>query len=180
MHYGQIFLCDCANGLGTRVSLFVSGCTNHCPGCFQPETWDFEYGKEYTKETEQFILDELSHSYYHGLTILGGEPFEPSNQAEIVKLIRRVRDELPKRNIWIYTGFTYEKDLCSGGCRYTNVTDEILDNTDILVDGRFIQEKRNLMLNFRGSENQRIIDMKETRKQGKVVLSPLDESSESE
>ena len=173
MHYGQIFICDCANGLGNRVSLFVSGCTNCCEGCFQPETWDFSYGREYTKETEQSIIDELAHPYYHGLTILGGEPFEPSNQREVVKLIRRVRTELPQRNIWMYTGFLYDKDLQPGGRRYIDVTDEILDNIDILVDGPFIQEKRNLMLNFRGSENQRIIDMPATRKAGEVVLSPL-------
>ncbi len=173
MYYGQIFLCDCANGIGNRLSLFVSGCTNHCPGCFQPETWDFHYGQEYTQQTEQFILEELAHSYYHGITILGGEPFEPSNQEEIVKLLRALRRELPTRTVWIYTGFTYDRDLVPGGCRYTDVTDEILDCTDILVDGRFVQEKRNLMLNFRGSENQRIIDMKQSRAQGCVVLSEL-------
>ena len=173
MHYGQIFICDCANGIGNRVSLFVSGCTNHCPGCFQPETWDFSYGKEYTQETEQFLIEELAKPYYHGITILGGEPFEPSNQEEIVKLLRRVHRELPSRTVWIYTGFTYDRDLLPDGCRYTAVTDEILEYTDILVDGRFEQERRNLMLDFRGSENQRIIDMKKSRAEGCVVLSDL-------
>ena len=173
MYYGNIIKADIANGTGIRVSLFVSGCTNHCKGCFQPQTWDFEYGLPYTQETEDSIIDELRKTYYDGLTILGGEPFELSNQRELVKLIRRVRTELPDRNIWIYTGFTYDKDLVQGGCRYIECTDEILDNTDILVDGRFILEKRNLMLKFRGSENQRIIDMKKSRKKNMVILSKL-------
>ena len=175
MYYGNIIKADIANGTGIRVSLFVSGCTNHCKGCFQPQTWDFEYGLPYTHETEDSIIDELGKTYYDGLTILGGEPFELSNQRELVKLIRRIKNELPDRNIWIYTGFTYDKDLVPGGCRYIECTDEILDNTDILVDGRFVLELRNLMLRFRGSENQRIIDMKQTRKLGEVVLSPLNE-----
>ncbi len=173
MHIGEIITDDCANGEGLRVSIFVSGCTNHCKGCFQPQTWDFEFGKPYTNEIENYIINELSKPYYNGLTILGGEPFEQSNQREIVKLIRRVKKELPERNIWIYTGFTYDKDLVPGGCRYIECTDEILDNTDILVDGRFILEKRNLMLKFRGSENQRIIDMKKSRKKNMVILSKL-------
>ena len=173
MYYGNIIKADIANGTGIRVSLFVSGCTNHCKGCFQPQTWDFEYGLPYTQETEDSIIDELRKTYYDGLTILGGEPFELSNQRELVKLIRRVRAELPDRNIWIYTGFTYDKDLVQGGCRYIECTDEILDNTDILVDGRFIEAQRDLMLNFRGSRNQRIIDMKQTRKEENIILSSL-------
>ena len=175
MHIGEIITADCANGTGIRVSVFVSGCTNHCKGCFQPQTWDFEYGQPYTPEIEDFILEELSKSYYDGITILGGEPFEPSNQRVIVKLLRRVKKELPERDIWMFTGFTYDKDIIPGGCRYIGCTDEILDMADILVDGRFILEQRNIMLKFRGSENQRIIDMKQTRKTGKVVLSPLNE-----
>ena len=173
MHIGEIITADSANGLGIRVSIFVSGCTNRCKGCFQPQTWDFEYGRPYTPEIEEFIISELSKSYYDGLTILGGEPFEQSNQREIVKLIRRVKKELPDRNIWIYTGFTYDKDLVKGGCRYIECTDEILDNTDILVDGRFVDELKKITLKFRGSSNQRIIDMRRTRAEGKVVLSEL-------
>jgi anaerobic ribonucleoside-triphosphate reductase activating protein len=173
MHFGQIFTADAANGLGIRVSLFVSGCTNRCKGCFQPETWDFSYGEPYTDETEDFLIKELALDYYDGLTILGGEPFEPSNQEVLIGLIRRVKKELPNKNIWMYTGFTYEKDLTPGGCRYTEVTDEILDSVDILVDGRFEEDRKNIMLKFRGSENQRIIDMPATRKSGAVVLSPL-------
>ena len=173
MHVGEILVADCANGPGVRVSIFVSGCTNCCEGCFQPQTWDFTYGRFYDKEMEDYIIEELSKSHYQGLTILGGEPFEPSNQKELIHLIRRVREELPDRNIWMYTGFTYDKDLCPGGRKYTKQTDGILDEIDVLVDGRFEQAKRDLMLKYRGSSNQRIIDMKQTRKQGEVVLSPL-------
>ena len=173
MYVGQIITADSANGTGMRVSLFVSGCTNHCKGCFQPETWDFAYGRPYTPDMEDRLMQELAKSYYDGLTILGGEPFELSNQRQLVKLIRLLRKELPDRNIWMYTGFTYDKDLVPGGCRYIECTDEILDSIDMLVDGRFIEELKNITLTFRGSENQRIIDMKQTREQGKVVLSPL-------
>lgn len=173
MHFGQIFTADSANGIGIRVSLFVSGCTNKCKGCFQPETWDFNYGEEYTQETEDFIIKELSNAYYTGLTILGGEPFEPSNQREVVKLIRRVKRECQGKTIWMYTGFTYDRDLIPDGSRYTEVTDEILDSIDILVDGRFEEELKNIRLNFRGSENQRIIDMPATRASREIVLSDL-------
>ena len=173
MHYGEIITADCANGVGMRVSLFVSGCTNCCKGCFQPETWDFCYGPEYTKETEDFIVDELKKAYYQGLTILGGEPFEVENQPEVAALIRRLKTELPMRDVWMYTGFTYEVDLVPGGKRYTEVTDEILDNIDILVDGKFVEELKNLMLNFRGSANQRIIDMRKSRVAGETILSEL-------
>ncbi len=173
MHVGEILVADCANGPGVRVSIFVSGCTNCCEGCFQPQTWDFTYGRFYDEEMEDYIMEELSKSHYQGLTILGGEPFEPSNQKELIHLIRRVRKELPDRNIWMYTGFTYDKDLCPGGRKYTEQTDAILDAIDVLVDGRFELAKRDLMLKYRGSSNQRIIDMKQTRAQGEVVLSPL-------
>ena len=173
MHIGEILTADTANGTGIRLSIFVSGCTNHCKGCFQPQTWDFEYGKLYTERIEKFILEELSKNYYDGLTILGGEPFEISNQRVLVDLIRKIKAEMSEKNIWIYTGFTYDKDLIEGGCRYIECTDEILDSIDILVDGRFVEELKNIRLNFRGSSNQRIIDMKATRKNGKVELSPL-------
>lgn len=170
MHVGQIKIADTANGLGIRVSIFVSGCTNHCKGCFQPETWSFTYGQEYTKEIENSILEELSKPHYKGLTILGGEPFEPENQTMLIKLIRRVKAELPTKDIWMYTGFTYDKNLIQGGSKHTEVTDEILDNIDILVDGKFMEEQKNIMLKFRGSENQRVIDMRETRAQNKIIL----------
>lgn len=173
MNIGQILLADSANGLGMRISIFVSGCTNHCPGCFQPETWDFLFGQPYTKEIEDALIEQLKKPYYDGLTILGGEPFEVENQMGILPLIRRVKKECPGKNIWAYTGFTYERDLINNGCRHIEITDEILDSIDILIDGKFIQELKNINLNFRGSENQRIIDMKKTRAEHKVVLSPL-------
>ncbi len=175
MHYGQIFKADTANGVGMRVSLFVSGCTNHCEGCFQPETWDFNYGLPYTKETEDLIVNEVAKPFYEGLTVLGGEPMEPENQEEVMKLVKRVRKEAPEKTIWIYSGFTYEKDLYKGCRKYTEFTDGILDNIDIMVDGKFVLAQKNITLNFRGSENQRIIDMKATREKGEVVLSPLND-----
>ncbi len=170
MHIGEILTSDCANGIGVRLTVFVSGCTIHCKGCFNAMTWDFNYGQPYDEQTEEHILEELKKPQYRGITILGGEPFEPSNQAVLVGLIRRVRNECPNRDIWMFSGFHYDEDLVPGGKRYTEVTDEILDNIDVLVDGPFVQEKRNLMLRFRGSENQRIIDMKKTRETGEVVL----------
>ena len=173
MHYGQIMLADSANGEGIRLSLFVSGCTNCCKGCFQPQTWDFIFGEEYNEKTENFILTELEKDYYAGLTLLGGEPFEIENQRGIIGLIRKFKQKFPNKTIWCYTGFTYDQDLVPNGKRYCEVTDEILDSLDVLVDGKFILEKKNISLKFKGSENQRIIDMKETRKNGYVILSPL-------
>lgn len=160
MHYGTIKKCDVANGPGIRVSLFVSGCTNRCEGCFQPETWDFHYGQEYTEETQTQILEALKPPYVKGLTILGGEPFELENQPEIAALVKKVKVECPGKDIWCFTGFTLEQDLIPGGRRYCESTDEILSYLDVLVDGRFEEEKKNLNLAFRGSENQRLIDMR--------------------
>lgn len=170
MHVGQILKADSANGAGIRVSVFVSGCTNRCKGCFQPQTWDFNYGRLYDEDMENYIVEELSKGFYQGLTVLGGEPFEPENQKEVLQLVKRVKDELPDRDIWIYTGCTYDVELVEGGRRHTDFTDRILDKTDVLVDGRFEEELKNITLSFRGSENQRIIDMKATRKKGDVVL----------
>lgn len=173
MHIGQIITADSANGIGIRVSVFVSGCTNCCPGCFQPETWDFSFGQLYTQEIEDAILLELKKPQYDGLTLLGGEPFEIANQKGLLPLIRRIKKELPNKTIWAYTGFTYDKDLIDGGCRHIDITDEILDSIDVLVDGRFMIDLLDVRLNFRGSSNQRIIDMKKTHQEGRVVLSPL-------
>ena len=174
MHVGEVMTADVANGEGMRVSVFVSGCRNHCKGCFQPQTWNFNYGREYTPEIEQFIIDELSKSYYDGITILGGDPMEPENQEPVLQLLRRIKKELPDKNVWAYTGYVYDRDLVPGGKRFIDgVTRELLESIDILIDGRFVEELKNLMLNFRGSSNQRIIKMKETLKTGKVVLSEL-------
>ena len=170
MYYGNIKKCDIANGVGVRVTLFVSGCTNKCKGCFQPETWDFCYGKKYTAETEQEIIDALKLPGRTGLTLLGGEPFEPENQRELVKLLRRVKSELPDKDIWSFTGFISDRDLIAGGRKHCEVTDEMLSMIDILVDGPFVEERKNISLRFRGSENQRIIDMKRTRETGEIII----------
>ena len=170
MYYGNIKKYDIADGLGVRVSLFVSGCTNHCKGCFQSETWDFHYGKPFTEETEKEILDALNHEYIQGFTVLGGEPFEPENQRVLVQLLKKIRETYPDKDIWSYTGFVYDQDLLAGQLKHTEVTDEMLSYIDVLVDGPFVLEKKNIALSFRGSENQRVIDLKKTRAQGQIVL----------
>ena len=159
MNYANIKKYDIADGPGVRVSLFVSGCRHHCKGCFNYEAWDFEYGRPYTAETEAEILEALKPGYIAGLTLLGGEPFEPENQAELVKLLRKVRETYPEKSIWSYTGFVYDKDLVPGGRAYTDVTDEMLSYLDVLVDGPFVEELKDITLQFRGSSNQRILKM---------------------
>ncbi len=169
MNYGAIKKCDIANGVGVRTVLFVSGCTHHCKGCFQPETWNFDYGERYTKETEDEIIESLRPDYVDGITLLGGEPFEPENQRELVKLLRRIKKELPQKTVWSFSGFTYE-ELTGDSRAVCEVTNEMLSMLDVLVDGEFVEAKRNISLRFRGSENQRLIDMNKTRKDGKIVL----------
>ncbi len=177
MYFGQIFECDIANGEGCRTSLFVSGCTHHCRECFNPETWDFSFGQEYTDQTEDFIIESLKPDYIKGLTILGGEPMEPSNQTVIRKLIERAAAEVPHADVWIYSGYTLEELMDEKNRRcHTEDTLPILRKTDILVDGEFHIEEKNLMLRFRGSANQRIIDVPGTLETyengpGKIVLS---------
>jgi anaerobic ribonucleoside-triphosphate reductase activating protein len=173
MYLGEILKADTANGIGMRVTIFVSGCTNKCPGCFQPETWDFEYGRLYTPEMEQMIMDELGKDYYDGLTLLGGDPMEESNQRGLLPLVERVKRELPGKSIWAYTGFVYDRDLMPGGKRYFDITDRFLECIDILVDGPFVLAEKDITLRFRGSRNQRIIDLKSTRQSGEIVLSEL-------
>ena len=169
MNYGAIKKCDIANGVGVRTVLFVSGCTHHCKGCFQPETWNFDYGERYTKETEDEIIESLRPDYVDGITLLGGEPFEPENQRELVKLLRRIKKELPQKTVWSFSGYTYEELTCDSRA-VCEVTKEMLSMLDVLVDGEFVEAKRNISLRFRGSENQRLIDMNKTRKEGKIVL----------
>lgn len=159
MNYGTIKKYDIADGPGVRVSLFVSGCRHHCKGCFNAETWDFHYGSPYTKKTEQEILEALKPDYIAGFTVLGGEPFEPENQIELVKLLKKVRETYPRKTIWCYTGYLYDVDLIEGGKVYTDVTKEMLSYIDTLVDGEFIEEQKDLSLQFRGSRNQRIISL---------------------
>ena len=167
MNYATIKNCDIANGPGVRVSLFVSGCTHRCPGCFNEVAWDFNYGQPFTEETIQNILEMLRSSYIKGLTLLGGEPFEPQNQVDVVKLLRRIRAELPEKSIWAFSGYLFEKDMLSG--RIGDVS-EYLSYLDVLVDGPFVQAKKNLSLRFRGSENQRIIDVKASLAAGETIL----------
>ena len=186
MFYGNIKDCDVANGPGIRVTLFVSGCTNACPGCFQKQTWDFRYGEAFTDETEQKFLRMLKPSYVRGLTLLGGEPFEPENQRALVPFLKRVRTEAPEKDIWCFTGNRLEeltgaaKDgelIMDGDPRQSRaahlrceVTDEMLDLIDVLVDGRFVERLKDLSLEFRGSSNQRLIDLPQTIAEGQIVL----------
>ena len=163
MNYGEIKKYDIADGPGVRVTLFVSGCRHHCKGCFNAETWDFHYGNPYTEKTEKEILDALNHPYIAGLTLLGGEPFEPENQRELVKLLKKVREMYPKKNIWSYSGYVYDKDLIPGGRSYTEVTDEMLSYIDVLVDGPFVEDLKDITLQFRGSSNQRILNLREMK-----------------
>ena len=167
MNYATIKNCDIANGPGVRVSLFVSGCTHRCPGCFNEVAWDFNYGQPFTEETIQAILEMLRPSYIKGLTLLGGEPFEPQNQVDVVKLLRRIRAELPEKSIWAFSGYLFEKDMLSG--RIGDLS-EYLSYLDVVVDGPFVQAKKNLSLRFRGSENQRIIDVKASLAAGETIL----------
>ncbi len=169
MNYGRINPNDIANGTGVRVTLFVSGCTHHCKGCFNSETWDFNYGTPFTKETEDKILELLKPDYIEGLTLLGGEPMEPQNQKHLLPLLKRVKEEFPQKNIWCYSGYLFDTEIKKGRA-HCQVTDEILKLIDVLVDGRFIEEKKNIMLKFRGSENQRIIDVQKSLKQNSVIL----------
>jgi len=170
MNYAEIKPYDIADGPGVRVSLFVSGCTHHCEGCFNEIAWDFQYGSPFTREVQQKILQNLQPSYIQGLTLLGGEPLEPDNQRALLPFLRNVRRELPGKDIWCYTGYLYTPDGVHRLIPQTEVTQELLSYLDVLVDGPFINAQKNISLLFRGSENQRLIDMKRTREEGKVVL----------
>ena len=170
MYYGEIKRMDVANGIGIRATLFVSGCTNRCKNCFQPQTWNFCYGQEFTEETLAELMDALKPSYVRGLTLLGGEPFEPANQRVLVDVLRRVRAAYPEKDVWVFSGFTLDEELMKDSYARCEVTDEMLSMVDVLVDGRYVDELRDLALQFRGSSNQRIIDMNRTRAEGKIVL----------
>ena len=172
MYYGEIKSCDIANGEGVRVTLFVSGCTNRCPHCFQPQTWDFTYGQPFTAETEERLLSLLAPEYVNGLTLLGGEPFEPENQRALLPFLRKVRAAYPEKNIWAFSGFTYEELLTEGSYPRCEATEELLSLLDVLVDGRFVEALKDISLRFRGSSNQRLIDLNATRAAGSVVLLP--------
>lgn len=167
MNYGTIKNYDIANGTGVRVSLFVSGCRHHCKGCFNSETWDFNYGNPYTKEVEAEILEALKPAYIQGFSLLGGEPFEPENQKELAGLLQKIKESYPEKNVWCYTGYLYDIDLIPGGKVYTEYTDKMLAYIDTLVDGEFIEAEKDLTLEFRGSRNQRILHLDEIRQNAK-------------
>lgn len=168
MNYAAIKKTDVANGPGIRVSLFVSGCTHGCKGCFNKEAWDFRYGNPYTEEVREEILTALKPSYIRGLSVLGGEPLEPANRMAVLELLKEVRRRYPNKDIWCYTGYTYETDLCRWIEEGHEEIAKMLEFLDVLVDGKFVEEKKNLKLAFRGSENQRLIDVPATLRLGEV------------
>ncbi len=172
MYYGTIKKSDIANGEGIRTTLFVSGCRNRCPGCFQPETWAFDYGAPFTDDVKEDIFKTFKNPSVRGLTILGGEPMEPENQRGLLPLLREFKSRFPEKNVWLYTGNLYEELTGEVGShdKALDITRELLSYVDILVDGRFIEEKKSLGLRFRGSSNQRVIDMNKTRKEGSIVI----------
>lgn len=162
--------CDIANGPGIRVSLFVSGCTHHCKGCFNQVAWDFDYGQPFTQETVDAILQMLEPPYVKGITLLGGEPFEPENQPAIVELLRQMKAKFPEKTVWAFTGYLFDQDILAGRLGPWEITREYIGYLDVLVDGRFVLEKKDLNLRFRGSSNQRIIDVPASIKKGEIVL----------
>ena len=168
MNYGEIKKTDIANGPGVRVSLFVSGCTHQCKNCFNEVAWDFGYGRQFTRETADELYETLSPEYISGLTVLGGEPFEPQNQRALLPFIREVRRRFPSKSIWVFSGYLYEELKADSRAR-CEATDEILSLIDVLVDGEFMEDKKDITLKFRGSANQRIIDMPKTLSVGHVV-----------
>ena len=170
MNYATIKNCDIANGPGVRVSLFVSGCTHHCPGCFNQVAWDFDYGKPFTQDTIDQILRMLEPGYIKGITLLGGEPFEPQNQPYILELLRQMKKIMPSKTVWAFSGYLFDRDMLEKKLGPWDVTKELLSYVDVLVDGKFIDALKDLTLRFRGSSNQRLIDVPRSLSEGKVVL----------
>ncbi len=169
MNYATIKPVDIANGPGVRVSLFVSGCTHRCKGCFNEEAWDFQFGKPFTEEVQKQLLSSLDHDYIEGLTLLGGEPMEPSNQESLLPFIKAVREHLSGKTIWCFTGYDFEKDILGKMMKTSAVTRELIPLFDVMVDGKFVAEKKNLSLKFRGSENQRVLNVKKSLEEGRGV-----------
>ena len=169
MNYADIKKIDVANGEGVRVSVFVSGCNHHCKGCFNQCAWDFNYGKKFTEKEEQQIIDYMNHDYISGLSLLGGEPLEPRNQEGLLPLVKKVKKKFPNKNIWCYTGFDFEKDVVGKMAKDNETTRELLKYIDVIVDGKFEEDKRDLKLQFRGSSNQKIVDVKKSLQTGKVI-----------
>lgn len=169
MNYAEIKNCDIANGPGVRVTLFVSGCTHHCEGCFNEETWDFRYGHPFTEEIQEQILTELAPDYIAGLTLLGGEPLEPGNRQSLLPLLRETKRRYPHKNIWCYTGYLYERDILGRFCAEWEQMEEFLSYVDVIVDGEFILAQKDISLQFRGSANQRIIAVQESLAREEIV-----------
>lgn len=169
MNYATIKYCDIANGEGVRTSLFVSGCRRHCPNCFNAVAWDFNYGAPFTDAVKEQIIESLAPGYINGLSLLGGEPLEPENQPRVLEILRRVRRELPEKDIWCYSGFTFE-ELTGESRAHTEHIFEILSLLDVLVDGRYMKDRRNISLRFRGSENQRLLDVKKSLEENRAVI----------
>ncbi len=169
MNYADIKKIDVANGEGVRVSVFVSGCNHHCKGCFNQCAWDFNYGKKFTEKEEQQIIDYMNHDYISGLSLLGGEPLEPKNQEGLLPLVKKVKEKFPNKDIWCYTGFDFEKDVVGKMAKNNETTRELLKYIDVIVDGKFEEDKRDLKLQFRGSSNQKIVDVKKSLQTGQIV-----------
>lgn len=170
MNYATIKKNDIANGPGVRVSLFVSGCTHHCPGCFNPETWDFNYGALFTSDVMNEVLEALQPSYIRGFTLLGGEPFEYKNQEGILPLLKEIKARFPNKDIWCFTGYDFEKDILADMVNKWPITREILSYIDVLVDGEFVEARKDLSLRFRGSSNQRLIQVQESLTTHELIL----------
>ena len=175
LNYANIKYNDIANGEGVRTSLFVSGCTHHCPHCFNPETWDFNYGNPLTEEIENQILNSLKPNHINGLTLLGGEPMEPANQKGLLGLVKKVKENYPNKTIWCYTGYLFDEELLKPSRARCPWTDELLSYIDIIVDGEFKIDLKDITLRFKGSSNQRIIDVQKSLKAKEVILSPFNE-----
>ena len=169
MNYADIKRIDVANGEGVRVSVFVSGCNHHCKGCFNECAWDFNYGNKFTEKQEEEVLKDLDHDYISGLTLLGGEPLEPANQEGLLPLVKKAKEKFPDKKIWCYTGFDFEKDVVGKMAKQSDTTKELLKYIDVVVDGKFEEDKKDLKLRFRGSSNQRILDVQESLKENKPI-----------
>ena len=175
MNYANIKFNDIANGEGVRISLFVSGCTHHCKNCFNKETWDFNYGKPFTEDVEDLIIQKLKPEHINGLTLLGGEPMEPANQKALLPFIKKVKEIYPNKTIWCYSGYLFDKELLNESRAHCPWTLELLSYIDVLVDGKFVDELKDITLRFKGSSNQRVIDVKKSLTLNEVVLSPYNE-----
>ncbi len=169
MNYAEIKEADVANGPGVRLSLFVSGCTHYCKGCFNAVAWDFDYGEPFTEAVEEQMLKTVGASYYTGMTLLGGEPMEPDNQRALVGFVRRFKAMYPQKTLWCFTGYLLDEDLLEGGRAHTEVTDELLGYIDVLVDGEFVEEKKDITLLYKGSSNQRTIDVQKSLEKREIV-----------